>query len=552
MGQYSFGTPAADDLRPIAVYDKRVDSGMIRHDNHQRRIILKLQSLHDQLLHYHPPPIAPHSSTGFFTRLFSPAPTGPAAPPADAPKGLYLFGDVGTGKTMLMDLFYSTLPPSITRKRRVHFHAFMIDVHKRIHAAKQHLGRHGGDPIAPVARDLAEQAYVLCFDEFQVTDIADAMILRRLLETLLNHGVVIVMTSNRHPDDLYKNGIQRSSFIPAIELLKSHFEVTDLDSGTDYRRIPRALSQVYFDPLTEENKREVEKIFESLTDDPADPIELNRELETWGRKIIVPESTKRVAKFSFHDLCGKPMSAADYIKVTETFDTIFLMDVPKMGLESKDMARRFITFIDACYESKTKLFVTSEVPIYQVFSDEGQTASDQLQRTMEEMGVSTDLVEHPAPPEYYARISHVREPSRAIDRLTPTTSTTPTMTKNVTKVAYKPDTQSTDEYIVIVNADEYKRWKDGDTTIPLVEVVDSFDVFHSGQGNQGILGRASKQQLDTVFGTTKDDEVVAKILKDGQTRVGDKFDRELGSKLGRNAAIGGNTIDNRGKGLQGI
>ncbi|KAI4522383.1 hypothetical protein K525DRAFT_361694 [Schizophyllum commune Loenen D] len=525
MGQYNFDTPAADDLRPIAVYDKRVESGMIRHDNHQRRIILKLQALHDQLLRYHPPPIAHHPPSGFLTRLFSPAPTGPAAPPADAPKGLYLFGDVGTGKTMLMDLFYSTLPPSITRKRRVHFHAFMIDVHKRIHTAKQHLGRHGGDPIAPVARDLAEQAYVLCFDEFQVTDIADAMILRRLLETLLNHGVVIVMTSNRHPDDLYKNGIQRSSFIPAIELLKSHFEVTDLDSGTDYRRIPRALSQVYFDPLTEENKREVEKIFESLTDDPSDPIELNRELETWGRKIIVPESTKRVAKFSFHDLCGKPMSAADYIKVTETFDTIFLMDVPKMGLESKDMARRFITFIDACYESKTKLFVTSEVPIYQVFSDEGQTASDQLQRTMEEM-------QPPLPP--------------------PHPTHTPTMTKNVTKVAYKPDTQSTDEYIVIVNADEYKRWKDGDTTIPLVEVVDSFDVFHSGQGNQGILGRASKQQLDTVFGTTKDDEVVAKILKDGQTRVGDKFDRELGSKLGRNAAIGGNTIDNRGKGLQGI
>ncbi|KAL1723492.1 AFG1-like ATPase-domain-containing protein [Schizophyllum commune] len=557
MGQYNFDTPAADDLRPIAVYDKRVESGMIRHDNHQRRIILKLQALHDQLLRYHPPPIAHHSPSGFLTRLFSPAPTGPAAPPADAPKGLYLFGDVGTGKTMLMDLFYSTLPPSITRKRRVHFHAFMIDVHKRIHAAKQHLGRHGGDPIAPVARDLAEQAYVLCFDEFQVTDIADAMILRRLLETLLNHGVVIVMTSNRHPDDLYKNGIQRSSFIPAIELLKSHFEVTDLDSGTDYRRIPRALSQVYFDPLTEENKREVEKIFESLTDDPADPIELNRELETWGRKIIVPESTKRVAKFSFHDLCGKPMSAADYIKVTETFDTIFLMDVPKMGLESKDMARRFITFIDACYESKTKLFVTSEVPIYQVFSDEGQTASDQLQRTMEEMGVSTDLVG--ASSITYARISHIREPSRAIDRQPTHThhhhthpTHTPIMTKNVTKVAYKPDTQSTDEYLVIVNADEYKRWKDGDTTIPLVEVVDSFDVFHSGQGNQGILGRASKQQLDTVFGTTKDDEVVAKILKDGQTRVGDKFDRELGSKLGRNAAIGGNTIDNRGKGLQGI
>lgn len=391
IDQYSF-TPSADDLSPIAVYDKRVESGVIRGDDHQRRIIQKLEGLHKQLLHYHPPHIARHSGSGFFTRLFSPTPTGPTAPPADAPKGLYLFGDVGTGKTMLMDLFYSTLPPSITRKRRVHFHAFMIDVHKRIHAAKKHLGHGGGDPIAPVARDLAEQAYMLCFDEFQVTDIADAMILRRLMETLLNHGVVIVMTSNRHPDDLYKNGIQRSSFVPTIELLKSQFDVTDLDSGTDYRRLPRALSQVYYDPLNDANRLEVQKIFDSLTDNPSDPVIRHRELETWGRKLIIPESSSRVAKFGFHDLCGNPLSAADYIKVTETFDTIFLLDVPKMGLESKDMARRFITFIDACYESKTKLFVTSEVPIYKVFSDEGQTASDQLQRTMDDLGLSTDLV----------------------------------------------------------------------------------------------------------------------------------------------------------------
>jgi peroxisome-assembly ATPase len=182
------------------------------------------------------------------------------------------------------------------------------------------------------------------------------MILRRLLETLLNHGVVCVMTSNRHPDDLYKNGIQRSSFIPAIELLKAQFEVTDLDSGTDYRRLPRALSKVYFHPIDDTNTREVEKIFNSLTSqDKADPVIQNRALSIWGRKLLVPESTSRIAKFEFMDLCGKPLSAADYLEVTKTFGTVFVLNIPKMGMEQKDLARRFITFIDACYESKVSV-----------------------------------------------------------------------------------------------------------------------------------------------------------------------------------------------------
>ncbi|KAF7775725.1 hypothetical protein Agabi119p4_4118 [Agaricus bisporus var. burnettii] len=299
--------------------------------------------------------------------------------------------------TMLMDLFYHTLPPNISRKRRVHFHAFMVDVHKRVHAAKIALGLNSGDPILPVARDLADEAVVLCFDEFQVTDIADAMILRRLLESLLSYGVVCVMTSNRQPDDLYKNGIQRSSFIPTIELLKSRFEVTDLNSGTDYRRLPRALSHVYYDPITPETMNEVHKIFGALTSsNPADPPILNRTVDSWGRKLIVPESTSNVAKFDFEDLCGQPLSAADYIELTNQFGTIFVLNIPKMGLNQKDLARRFITFIDACYESKTKLFVTSEVPVYQVFSDDTQTdnkgISDHMRSVMDDLGLSNDIV----------------------------------------------------------------------------------------------------------------------------------------------------------------
>ncbi|KAI1796161.1 AFG1-like ATPase, partial [Ganoderma leucocontextum] len=382
---------------PIQQYHRLLESGTLRPDDHQLRIIGKLQRLHDDLLRYDPPHVS-HSppSSSLFASFFAKPSEGPSTLPEGLPKGLYLYGDVGTGKTMLMDLFYNTLPPHITRKRRVHFHAFMIDVHKRIHAAKAKLGLAGGDPIAPVARDLASEAYVLCFDEFQVTDIADAMILRQLFEKLLNYGVVSVMTSNRHPDALYKNGIQRSSFMPCIDLLKERFEVTDLDSGTDYRRIPRSLSHVYYDPLTPENQAEIYKIFDAFASDPTDPAIHNRKLHTWGREILVPESSSTVAKFGFLDLCGKPMSAADYIEITKNFGTIFVMDVQKMGLSQKDMARRFITFIDACYESKTKLFVSSEVPIYQIFSDDPNgkkgEITDHMRSVMDDLGIPSDLV----------------------------------------------------------------------------------------------------------------------------------------------------------------
>ncbi|GBE79894.1 Uncharacterized protein SCP_0210960 [Sparassis crispa] len=383
---------------PLEHYSTLIESGTLQQDDHQTRIIEKLQGLHDEIVKYHPPEISPlPAQRSLVSRLFSSTPApAPSIPLDHIPKGLYLYGDVGTGKTMLMDLFYKSLPRSIKRKRRVHFHAFMIDVHKRVHAMKAKLGAGGGDPIAPVARDLANEAYVLCFDEFQVTDIADAMILRQLFEKLLNYGVVCVVTSNRHPDDLYKNGIQRSSFLPCIDLLNTRFNVTTLNSGTDYRRIPRTLSHVYYDPLTAENRLEVQKIFEAFTSDPSDPVVPNRKLEIWGRPLFVPESSSAVAKFRFEELCGKPLSAADYIEVTKTFGTIFVLDVPKLGLNQKDKARRFITFVDACYESKTKLFITSEVPIFQIFADDSgkksEDMSDHMRNIMDDLGLSSDTV----------------------------------------------------------------------------------------------------------------------------------------------------------------
>lgn len=294
---------------------------------------------------------------------------------------------------MLMDLFYNTLPTRISHKRRVHFNALMLDVHKRMHAAK---AAGAGDPLLPVARDLAHEAHVLCLDEFQVTDIADAMILRRLLHALLEHGVVCVLTSNRHPDDLYKNGIQRISFLPAIDLLKTQFDVTDLDSGTDYRRVPRALSHAYFSPLDGAKRVAIDAQFAALTE--GTPIQEGKTIRLWGRNLTVPRSAGHVAQFSFAELCGRALGAADYLEITQRFRTLFVKDVPRMGLSEKDKARRFITFIDACYDSRARLFVSSEVPIFEIFSDDSNTGprrvppSDHMRAIMDELGLPAEVV----------------------------------------------------------------------------------------------------------------------------------------------------------------
>lgn len=407
---------------PTERYEELVASGVLRDDAHQRTIVKTLQSLHDRLTTYKqaevPDPEAHlQASKGLFSWLpFGNRSDASESSPIsqDIPKGLYLYGDVGTGKSMLMDLFYDTLPSNITAKRRIHFHQFMIEAHKRAHFYKSKTHKPSGivmmmssglssssssssatgtsgeesDAIEAVAREMARNHSVLCFDEFQVTDIADAMILRGLLERMLAYGVVMVMTSNRHPDELYKNGIQRQSFLPCIDLLKSQFRVTDLNSGTDYRKVPRALSKVYFSPLDDANTREFDKLFDAATSDPHDPVIENRPLKIWGRTLQVPQSTQKVARFTFDELCGKPRSAADYIEICNNFTTIFVDAVPKMGLNQRDLARRFITFIDAAYESKTKLLASSEVPILQIFSGDAGKAkptADQMRALMDDL-----------------------------------------------------------------------------------------------------------------------------------------------------------------------
>ena len=276
-----------------------------------------------------------------------------------------MYGDVGSGKTMLMDLFYETLPSNIPAKTRIHFHNFMQDVHRRLHRVKMEQGSHF-DAIPLVAADLAEAATVLCFDEFQCTDVADAMILRRLLDSLMSHGVVLVTTSNRHPDELYKNGIQRASFIPCIHLIKRQLRVLNLDSDTDYRQLPRPPSGVYYHPLDQGARKHAEKWFGFLGDPVNDPPHAAT-VTVWGRDVHVPQASGKAAQFTFAELIGQATGAADYLELVKAYESFIVTDVPGMTYRQRDWARRFITFIDAVYESGAKLVLTSQVPLAELF-----------------------------------------------------------------------------------------------------------------------------------------------------------------------------------------
>lgn len=343
---------------PMAEYNARVHSGRLRDDDHQRTIISELQTLHDTLTSYTAPKVVhpviedlQPAKRSFFSFFHAkPQNKDLVEMPTNIPKGMYMYGDVGSGKTMMMDLFYDTLPPNITIKKRIHFHNFMQDVHKELHKMKMQYGN-DFDAIPFVAATLAEQSSVLCFDEFQCTDVADAMILRRLIEQLMIHGVVIVTTSNRHPDDLYKNGIQRQSFIPCINMLKEHLRVINLDSTTDYRKIPRPPSGVYHQPLDKAAKTHAEKWFHFLGDFEHDPPH-KASHTVWGREIEVPKASGKCAMYTFHELIGRATGAADYIELMKNYDAFIVTDVPGMDHKSRDWARRFITFIDAVYESR--------------------------------------------------------------------------------------------------------------------------------------------------------------------------------------------------------
>ncbi|THY88316.1 hypothetical protein D6C92_07689 [Aureobasidium pullulans] len=357
---------------PVAEYDRRVNAGVLRDDQHQRTIIESLQDLHDMLANYNPPTVQEPTieslqpKKSFFAAIFgSQKMQSSLELPSDLPKGLYMYGDVGSGKTMMMDLFYDTLPGNIKRATRIHFHNFMQEVHRDLHKVKMQYGT-DIDAIPFVAAHIAKRSSVLCFDEFQCTDVADAMILRRLVESLMHHGTVIVTTSNRHPTELYKNGVQRESFVPCINLLQRQLRVLNLDSPTDYRKIPRPPSGVYHFPLNKAASTHISHWFKYLGDfekDPPHPAECH----VWGRPIQVPQASGKAAHFDFDELIGRATGAADYIELMRNYDAFIVSNVPQMDHRSRDRARRFITFIDAVYESHAKLVLTTAVPLTELF-----------------------------------------------------------------------------------------------------------------------------------------------------------------------------------------
>jgi cell division protein ZapE len=288
-------------------------------------------------------------------------------------KGLYIWGAVGRGKTMLMDLFFGYVPAR--RKKRVHFHDFMADVHGRIHLWRQALKEgtvKGSDPIQPVAEALAEEAWVICFDEFAVNDIADAMILGRLFTALWAEGVVIIATSNVDPEDLYKGGLNRALFLPFIADLKQRMEILRLDARTDYRLEKLSGAPVYHVPADRMADQALDEAWRKLTGDaPAVPARLS--VKT--RMIEVPASAQGVARFGFDDLCAKPLGALDYLMIARDYHTVILDHVPMLTYDRRNEAKRFIILIDILYEHHVKLVVSAEAEPHLLYqASEGREA----------------------------------------------------------------------------------------------------------------------------------------------------------------------------------
>ena len=294
-------------------------------------------------------------------------------------RGLYVHGGVGRGKTMLMDMFFELAP--VRRKRRVHFNDFMADVHDRIQRHRR--ARKDGkvkedDPIPPVARQLAEEAWVLCFDEFTVTDIADAMVLSRLFTALFASGAVLVATSNVAPDDLYRDGLNRQLFLPFVGVLKRHAEIVSLDTDTDYRLEKLNRLPVYMTPLGPETDRRMEEAWNAATHGRAvAPVEI----VVKGRQVSVSRAAGSTARFSFADLCEKPLGARDYLAIAARFDTLFIDGVPVLAETRRNEAKRFILLIDTLYDKKVRLFASAEAPPQELYRGKSGTEAFEFDRT---------------------------------------------------------------------------------------------------------------------------------------------------------------------------
>ncbi len=351
---------------PFLRYKDRVARALIDPDPRQDEAVQSLTRLHAEVVEFH------GQKSGWLQKMAMFSGT------AKTPKGVYIYGPVGRGKSMLMDIFFDAVPVGI-KKRRVHFHAFMIEVHDYIHSrAKENSEREGVDAVLPaLASVISNRCKVLCFDEFHVTDVADAMILGRLFTALFDHGVSVVATSNWAPDDLYTGGLQRDRFLPFIALLKTRMDVICLDGPVDYRARTLRESSVYFSPLNVESAQRADKLFASLTENEDGYHDL---VTVKGRTIDVPIVAKGVARFSFAQLCERPLGAEDYLAIAKRYHTIFLENVPHLGYDRRNEAKRLMTLVDVLYDQKRNLVITADEVAEHLYS--GHDHEFEFQRTI--------------------------------------------------------------------------------------------------------------------------------------------------------------------------
>lgn len=350
---------------PLQRYRTLRRAGELKPDPAQELAAEKLQSLHHALKGYQP--AGESWLTGWKDRF------GLGRRTDEPPQGLYIFGPVGRGKSMIMDLFFDSAP--VERKRRVHFHAFMLEVQQRLNTERQTTKR--DDPLMAVASDLADETWLMCFDEFHVVNIADAMILGRLFQGMFERGVVVVATSNVAPQDLYQGGLQRDRFLPFIDLICARLDVLDIGVGIDFRLDRLKGQPVYHTPLGAAATERLDTAFETLTDAAkGEPVELT----VLGRTLIAPIAARGVGRFSFDMLCREARGAPDFLAIATHFHTIIIDDIPKLSAQEREVAKRFVVLIDSLYEHRVNLFASAEVEPAEIYPA-GDTAFE-FQRTV--------------------------------------------------------------------------------------------------------------------------------------------------------------------------